>query len=241
MLYDSDNSVVDIIFVHGLMGGREKTWTARDASSSWPQTLLPSAIPNARILTFGYDAYVANWRGVVAQGRIANHAWNLLAAVADFRDRDSTNTRPIIFVCHSLGGLVCENALVISSQRRERHLRNVFYWTRGIAFLGTPHHGASLARWAELLSRSIGVIRNPNMEILQVLRRDSEVLAQIQDNFHGMILARRSRQLYPIEISCFFEELPLPGIGLVVPQDAAILPGFLNPTAATISTILVSR
>lgn len=48
-----------------------------------------------------------------------------------------------------------------------------------------------------------------------VLRRDSEVLARIQDSFHTMVMARSKESLPPIEITCFYEELPLPGVGLV--------------------------
>ena len=54
-----------------------------------------------------------------------------------------------------------------------------------------------------------------NPEILKVLRQDSEVLARIQDNFHTMIRARTIKGLQPIEITCFYEELALPGIGVV--------------------------
>lgn len=79
-----------IIFVHGLTGDREKTWTAKGSSTPWPQTLLPSKVPNARVLTFGYDAYVADWRGVVSKSRIGDHSMNLLAAVATFREDDDT-------------------------------------------------------------------------------------------------------------------------------------------------------
>ncbi|KAK4233048.1 P-loop containing nucleoside triphosphate hydrolase protein, partial [Achaetomium macrosporum] len=219
-------AIVDIVFVHGLTGDREKTWTASDASEPWPKALLPSELPTARVLTFGYDAYVTDWRGMVSQNRIANHAWNLLTSLVSYRERDDTNERPIIFVCHSLGGLVCEDALLTSRQRTEPHLHNVLRLTRGIAFLGTPHHGSGLARWAELLSRSIGIIKQTNTQIVEVLKRDSEVLARIQDGFHTMVLAR-GREGQPIEISCFFEELPLPGIGQVVPQDSAILPGYI--------------
>lgn len=101
-----------------------------------------------------------------------------------------------------------------SRQRTELHLHNVLRSTRGIAFLGTPHHGSGLARWAELLSRSIGIFKQTNTQIVAVLKRDSEVLARIQDGFHTMVLSR-GKEGQPIEISCFFEELPLPGIGQV--------------------------
>ena len=79
-----------IIFIHGLTGHREKTWRVKNATDPWPQTLLPAKVSNARILTFGYDAYVADWRGMVAQNRIGNHSMNLLTAVATYREDDDT-------------------------------------------------------------------------------------------------------------------------------------------------------
>lgn len=79
-----------IIFVHGLTGDREKTWKTKNAITPWPQTLLPPKVPNARILTYGYDAYVTDWQGVVSKNRIWNHATNLLAAVATYREDDET-------------------------------------------------------------------------------------------------------------------------------------------------------
>jgi hypothetical protein len=79
-----------IIFIHGLTGDREKTWKAKAATSPWPKTLLPSKVPNARVLTFGYDAYVADLRGMVSKNRIGNHAMNLLAAIATYREDDET-------------------------------------------------------------------------------------------------------------------------------------------------------
>ncbi|KAK4206246.1 hypothetical protein QBC37DRAFT_476988 [Rhypophila decipiens] len=207
-LHSPDNGAIDIVFVHGLTGNRDNTWTARDSTEPWPRTLLPSVLTTARVLTFGYDAYVADWRGVVSQNRIANHAWNLLSSLASYREHDDT-------------------ALVTSRQRPEQHLQNILRSTCGIVFLGTPHHGAGLARWAELLSRSIGLVKQTNSKIIEVLRRDSEVLARIQDSFHTMIMARSKEGLPPIEITCFYEELPLPGVGVVVPKDSAILPGYI--------------
>ncbi|KAF2237565.1 hypothetical protein EV356DRAFT_433129, partial [Viridothelium virens] len=215
-----------IIFIHGLAGHLEKTWTAGNATVPWPQTLLPAKVSNARILTFGYDAVVTDWRGVVSKSRIGNHALNLLNAVATYRDNDDTNDRPVIFVYHSLGGLVCEDTLFLTRQRPERHPQRVADLTCGIVFLGTPHHGSGLAKWAEMLAKSLGLLKQTNPQILGALNDDSEVLARIQDGFHAMIRSRSQNGLRPIEITCFYEELPLPGIGTVVPSHSAILPGY---------------
>lgn len=54
-------------------------------------------------------------------------------------------------------------------------------------FLRTPHHSAGVAKWAETLAISIGLLKQTNPDILAVLKRDSEALARIQDSFHTMI------------------------------------------------------
>ncbi|KAI1433920.1 hypothetical protein GGR50DRAFT_704951 [Xylaria sp. CBS 124048] len=214
--YNHEASIVDIVFIHGLTGHREKTWTAEGADSPWPQTLLPFELPTSRVLTYGYDAGVVDWKSVVSESRVRNHAWNLLQALALYRDRDDTNHRPILF------------ALVIARQRLEPHLLDVLHSTRGIAFLGTPHHGSGLAQWAERLCKYTGVIKQVNSNIVKVLKQDSEVLAGIQDGFHTLVRARQQDKLPEVEMTCFFEELPLPIIGLVVSQHSATLPGYPN-------------
>ena len=103
----------------------------------------------------------------------------------------------------------------MAQQRPERHLKKVLHCTRGIVFLGTPHHGAGLAHWAESLAKAIRVLKQTNPEILAVLKSNSEVLERVQHGFHTMILSRGQDGLPPIEITCFFEELPLPGVGTI--------------------------
>ena len=81
--------------------------------------------------------------------------------------------------------------------------------------MGTPHHGSGLAQWAELVAKSLGLLKQTNPDIVAVLKRDSEVLARIQEDFHAMIRSRTQDRLHPVEITCFFEQLPLVGIGTV--------------------------
>ncbi|VUC30593.1 unnamed protein product [Clonostachys rosea] len=51
-LYGSpETSDTYIVFVHGLDGNREKTWTAKGAAEPWPKAILPLELPSARILT----------------------------------------------------------------------------------------------------------------------------------------------------------------------------------------------
>ena len=74
-LHSCDNAVVDICFVHGLTGDREGTWTVKNQQASWPQLLLPHRLKHARILTWGYDAYLVH-KGVSSSNRLIDHATN---------------------------------------------------------------------------------------------------------------------------------------------------------------------
>lgn len=90
--------------------------------------------------------------------------------------------------------------------------------TRGIIFLGTPHHGSSLASWGENLAKAIGVVNRTNSRIVQLLRSDSEVLARVLDGFHAILRER------DIQITCFYEELTIWGIGFVCSESFGQLP-----------------
>jgi hypothetical protein len=79
-----------IIFVHGITGHREHTWSIRKGVRPWPETLLPPKIPEARILSFGYDATVVSLRPKISSNRIGEHGKNLLAALATHRNDDDS-------------------------------------------------------------------------------------------------------------------------------------------------------
>ncbi|EXU95839.1 kinesin light chain-like protein [Metarhizium robertsii] len=220
VLHVPKDAVVDIVFVHGLEGDRETTWTAENAPGPWPQVLLPAKIPGARILTFGYDPRVANWPYVASLVQVAKNSGNLVSKLAEFRRKDNTHQRPIIFVCHDFGGLILEDGLFTSSCSSEESGRNIVYSTRGIIFLGTPHRGAG---WTKLLLAE-HTRKCPNDRDLNMLRQGPKILARIQDRFFSLRSRLLVKALTPIQISCFFETLSLPQVGLVVPQESATVP-----------------
>lgn len=69
-------------------------------------------------------------------------AKSLLNALARKRS-DQEKSRPILFIAHSLGGIIIKQALLLSKESRatnEADLRSIFQSTIGIIF-GTPHQG----------------------------------------------------------------------------------------------------
>ena len=86
--------------------------------------------------------------------------------------------------------------------------------TIGIAFLGTPHHGADIASWGSYATAVVNIARNANKDIVGTLKPDSEMLQITQENFYD-VLERRKREDRSVEITCFYEELAVKAIGFV--------------------------
>ena len=224
VLYDSPSADFDICFIHGLTGDRRTTWTPDQQSAPWPQALLPSQISRARVLTYGYDAYIVR-KSVASSNRLIDHATNLLHDLVADRASCNAPLRPLVFVAHSMGGLVCKKAILLSRNNPEPHLRSIFTCTKGITFMGTPHKGSWMAEWAGISTASLGFVKSTNRSLLAVLETDSQMLESLQVDFLAMLreLREGGRRL---EVTSFYEELPLPVAGKVVSKESATLDGY---------------
>ncbi len=226
LLYQDSEPTVDICFVHGLTGNRVSTWTAHGQSEPWPKTLLPLSptLDKIRVITYGYDAYVLR-KSVVSSNRLIDHATNLLNDLTTDRAGCNASTRPLIFVAHSLGGLVTKEAILLSRNNPDVHLRNMFECTKGIAFMGTPHRGSWMADWAKIPASALGLLKSTNKSLLKILETHDQLLESLQSRFWSTIRELREGGR-PIEVTCFFEELPLPIVGSVVSKESATLEGY---------------
>lgn len=87
-----------IVFIHGLTGGRESTWTAKGAATCWPELLLPNDLPEARIILYGYDADVVNFWSMASQNTVGDHGQKFVTSLANLRDStDTVGSR--VFAC----------------------------------------------------------------------------------------------------------------------------------------------
>ncbi|KAL2066927.1 hypothetical protein VTL71DRAFT_1351 [Oculimacula yallundae] len=192
-LYRPKNSVpeVDIVAVHGLNGHRLRTWTTQsEPSICWLNhpDFLPRYLPQARVLTLGYNANISSLGSKIAGSeRLLQHAQTLIAQLTADRELDNASDRPIIFVCHSLGGIVVKKALVYSASQassQTAHLGSIYTCTYAIIFLGTPHHGSSKARILHALT-NLASLAIPSAAVslsatlLRTLELESEVLQDV--------------------------------------------------------------
>ena len=82
-----------------------------------------------------------------------------------------------------------------------------------------------MADWARIPASAIGTIRSTNRSLLNILETDDKYLQSIHDRFLFM-LREQQRAGRDLEVTCFFEELPLPRFGIVVSKDSATLEGY---------------
>ncbi len=100
------------MLVHGLGGDHIKTWKAED-KTVWPNDLLPKRLcpdHHIRVLSFEYGGSV---KGTSSMAGIDDAANSLLEGLLDKRDK-STGRRPIVFVGHSLGGVIIKRVITVS-------------------------------------------------------------------------------------------------------------------------------
>ncbi|KAF8509768.1 hypothetical protein BU17DRAFT_55925 [Hysterangium stoloniferum] len=165
-----------IVAIHGLDGHRERSFTASNGVL-WLRDLLPKSIPNARILTYGYDARTHGKNR--SQQMLYDLSTNFMAKLSNFRVYTKTN-RPLIFVAHSFGGIMLKNALIQAHLDGDEHLSHhkaIASFTYGIIYLGTPHQGIDLTSWSRSFAKSHS-ISHQNDPILIQLGLHSETLEQ---------------------------------------------------------------
>ncbi|KAL4962580.1 uncharacterized protein BDV14DRAFT_178258 [Aspergillus stella-maris] len=178
-LYEAPTAEVDVIAVPGLGSNAIGSWKSPSSNRLWLRDFLPDDVPNIRILIYGYDTSLL---GNDAKESIEDLGSRFLESIKAFRS-DITHRRPIIFIGHSLGGLLIKEALVRAREKSEDEKNlAVSKSCYGLLLFGVPNLGL---RNEQLNSIVQG---QPNKRLIQdlVVDDDSEpspFLKRISDHF----------------------------------------------------------
>ncbi|POS72340.1 hypothetical protein DHEL01_v209267 [Diaporthe helianthi] len=183
VLHEPQATSLDIIFVHGLGGDSRRTWSKNhDPRLFWPELWLPfePGLATAQVLTFGYDA---NWRGASRSvSNISDFAKELLFEMRFAKGRSNEDlglgTRPIIFVVHSMGGLVVKKAFLLGLH--DENYSKMVSAVSAIIFLSTPHRGSNLA---ETLNRVLSASFQSPKSFISDITKSSPAIEEINEQF----------------------------------------------------------
>lgn len=205
------NTRLDIVAIHGLGGDAYTTWM--DGSRIWLSEFLPSHVPEARVLSFGYsvsDALACFGAGIEQQ------AIKLLSKLKAARDNKS---RKIVFVCHDFGGLIFKEALLLANKLDSPHCWLVDH-TLGVVFFGTPQHGPDNKWWSDVIKK---LLRAPEQR--PVLLEIVNDIPGIAENM-GKLCSGVSPTLFPGLIYSFYATRITPelhGTVCLTPNFAALV------------------
>ncbi|KAL8938801.1 MAG: hypothetical protein Q9216_003701 [Gyalolechia sp. 2 TL-2023] len=141
-------SITTICAIHGLGGNAFDTWMGE--KNMWLRDILPQIPPfdRARVMIYGYDSTLINKK---CNDRIKDWADDLLYQLGHVRTSARESQRSILFICHSLGGIVAREAM-IRLHRYSKNYDGVRLKLCGLVFLSTPHSGTTEADWNQFLS-----------------------------------------------------------------------------------------
>ncbi len=225
-LNDLSNWGVDVVFVHGLLGGVFYTWRQLDEDNSrgwgdrsdlssteeysycWPRDWLRGMSPHVRVIGVDFDTHLSQWGREVPQGKgmresLEERSNEILDKLqvwrghsVSFRNRDLFNDidlqaagvgrRPVVFVGHSMGGLIIKRLLTRARERAAEDSdseadRLLADNARGVVFYSTPHLGSRVAK----LNAYSKYLFFPSTEV-QDLEAGSPQLADLHCNFVRM-------------------------------------------------------
>ena len=173
-------------------------------NSIWPIERLPLDLPSARVLSFGYNTMLAGHISL----SVRNLGRSLLEATSQTRSTLNATQRPLIFVAHSLGGLIVKQALVYAHALRDVDFESysILEMTRGCCFLSTPHTGFRKSSWDPAISRISMVLTSQSPTTTQNLQKifksaEGDDMLQTCSLFTDIIAHKN------IPILSFFEKL----------------------------------
>ena len=165
--------------VHGLNGNAFDTWMA--SQFMWLRDFLPSShgFKNSRIMTFGYNSTLVN-KG--SEERLQDWANELLEQLSRMRTTSAEKQRPIIMICHSMGGLVARQAMIQLHFHPKRH-RGIALGNCGLLYLSTPHAGTTQADWNDFVLNVSELFGVRTDEIVSQLKSFNKSLVDSVEDF----------------------------------------------------------
>ncbi|KAI0414058.1 ARM repeat-containing protein [Xylaria grammica] len=193
---DSIKTEVDIVAIHGLDTHSPTTWEAwKDGDHRlkvhWLQDkeMLPSVIKNARIFTYDWNA---SYDKHSSSASLLGMADGLLERLRIQRSKDE-NKRPIVFALH--------RAYEVPGYR------DIFEFTVGAVFLGTPFQGSDQSFYSAAQQRLVvalsagGEVSNQMVEYLNNSDGKRGELDELVQRFRELHL----QEAFKFPMICFYE------------------------------------
>lgn len=148
----------------------------------WLRDTLPTAFPNMRVMLYGYDTQLIQSESFQTIPNLASSLLHQLHAFGFFEP----SAVPIIFIAHSLGGIVVKETLsqIANLSDVEEGDQMFLSKVKQVVFFGVPHQGMMISHLLPMVKGQ------PNEAIIHALSVNSPYLRSLDEQFLGLTLTR---------------------------------------------------
>ncbi|KAK2762332.1 hypothetical protein FQN54_001342 [Arachnomyces sp. PD_36] len=181
------------IAISGLASHPFGSWQPKggDKTFMWIRDDLPRNLQNARAVVYGYDTKLLDSQSFQGIDDLAN---DLVTHLCTYGWR-SPSAKPIVFLAHSLGGLVVKAALRQLATRPDEAYTRLLSTVRGAIFFGVPNLGMEQRHFQALVQN------NPNEALLDDVARNSNFIRRLNEAFSTSSLSERLMCFWAYETS----------------------------------------
>lgn len=203
--YASPKSSCDVVFVHGLGSDTGKTWKPLESDGFWPDWLAAEGL-NCSVWDLSYPTSKLQWLDKSEKLFVSE-----LGGVAmELAVLEGLGTKPIVWITHSLGGLIVKHGLVAAASYGGAERQKVVEASRSVVFLGTPHQGSAIATIAQKLRW----LAKPSRTTLNLIKNNHELI-ELNKSFAGFAVQ------HDIRVKAFYETEPIGAGFYVVDRNSA--------------------
>ncbi|KAI0864359.1 hypothetical protein F4860DRAFT_441662 [Xylaria cubensis] len=193
---------IDIIAISGLGGHAFGSFKQKRGKHMWMRDALPYDMtvkdggrPIARVMVYGYESKVAQSDSIQSLEDLGTALHSSLLLLVN-----TTPLKPIIFIAHSLGGLMVKQAIISLSKSKSEDDQKLARAISGLVFFGVPHHGLDVSSLIPMAGDG------PSRALVESLgRTGSRTLGLLHQEFQEALGI-----LNNVEIFCFFETMLSP-------------------------------
>jgi len=199
---ETNGAVLDIIFIHGITGDPTSTWINK-SDEFWPAWLVQD-LSGVCIYTAGYPSSLfAKW--TKKEMDLHERASNLVEHLVS----NGIGKRPLVFVCHSLGGLIAKEMFRACCEAQDEDWQALANQLKQVVFFATPHLGAPLAAVFKTCFSGI------SSSFLDTLSDESGYLSSLNVSFRDLAVK------HDLSTVAYYEKYKTKNVALVVSRESA--------------------
>jgi len=135
----------------------------------WLRDILPRHphFQSSRIMAYGYNSTLRDCKNM--DSRLSDFSDILLQSLGGLRVTPEERSRPMLFICHFMGGLLARLAMT-RHNKYPKKFPGVSLGPCGFLFLSTPNAGSMAAEWSNMVIALTGTLAGVRANLVSELQ-----------------------------------------------------------------------